>query len=111
MVIPILAPVPVIKKPIIREPPKYFDIKTWGAEYRKTHAQDLAAKRKVKYEKDKHDILKNKQLWNLNHGAVTRPNQKSITEYKLYQTKEGVWRSRDDKEEEFIDFELIEINT
>lgn len=33
------------------------------------------------------------QLWNLNHGVVKRPNQKSIATYKLYQNDQGVWLS------------------
>jgi hypothetical protein len=95
MMIPILAPVPRVNIPVIRrEPPKYFDLKTWGKEYRTTHKVDLALKRKAKYEEDKFNILKNKQLWYLRHGVVKRPTQASQTKYKLFQDDEtGYWYS------------------
>ena len=100
MEIPILAPRPEIPV-LIAEPKKLFDLKKWEKDYRTEHAEELAAKRKAKYAESKHDILKQKILWHLNNAVVTRPNQNSITVYKLYQDPEsGQWKSREDDREE-----------
>lgn len=94
VILPKLAPLPKIK-PLPEEPKEqYFDLKAWGTEYRKTHHDEIAEKRKAKYDKDSHDILK-KMLWNLNHGLVKRPTQKSIQKYDLEQDEEtGEWYSQ-----------------
>lgn len=94
VILPKVEPRPIPKiKPL---PPEkaYFDLQAWGAEYRKTHHEEITVKRKAKYEKDSSDILKRKMLWNLNHGLVKRPNQKSIEKYGLEQDEEtGEWIS------------------
>ena len=90
--IPKLPAEPLIPKV---EPRKYFDLKAYGEEYRKAHADELTAKRKVRYTDEKHEILKKKQLWQLNHGIVKKPNAASIETYQLYQNDDGQWISRE----------------
>lgn len=84
-----------VKLPILPKEKEHvhFNPKEYAKEYRQSHAEEISAKRKEQYEKNKYEILKNKQLWYLNHSLVVQPTSKSILEYKLRQDTNGKWYS------------------
>ena len=87
---PVALPPPVIVECKLKKPSEY------SAEYRVAHAEIIKEKRVKKYAKDSHELLRQKILWQLNRGLVTRPTAKSIETYLLFQdASSGLWRSRE----------------
>lgn len=84
-----------IPKPVPRPEPKrdYFDLKAYSKKYREAKKDTIKTKRKEAYEKDKHNILRKKIIWNLNVSqAVKRPRQSTIDKYNLkYNDQTSRW--------------------
>jgi hypothetical protein len=88
-VIPIIATAP--RAPVL--PPKvYFSPAAYAREYRESHKAEIARKRVDRYDANKHRILRDKILNQLNRGQVKRPTQRSIETYALKQSEDsGRW--------------------
>jgi hypothetical protein len=84
-----------VRIPVLENGPKKesFNPGEYAKQYRKDHAETIAAKRRESYEDNRHKILLQKQLWYLNKGLVKKPSQASIDKYKLYQDDDGTWFS------------------
>ena len=81
-------------KPVPKpEPKEYFDPRKYAKEYRKKNQDKIKAKRKENYNRDKHKILRNKILFNLNVAQVTKhPRQDTIDKYDIkYDAKQKKW--------------------
>ena len=72
---------PPVPKPIEK---KYFDPAEYSKKYREKNKAKLDLDRKDNYEKNKHEILRKKQLWYLNIAqTVKKPRQDTIDKYGL----------------------------
>lgn len=81
-------------KPVPKpEPKEYFDPRKYAKEYRLKNKDKIKEKRKENYNRDKHKILRNKILFNLNVAQVTKhPRQDTIDKYDIkYDAKQKKW--------------------